>query len=233
MPASVYIASAEPLKNETLFKQAYPLLSSQRRRRIAETKSLNSQIRLAAAELLLRQAMKEQGYFPDELRYTYNQDGKPYLADNPGLFFSLSHSGEYVMCVLSDSECGCDLQEDRMFRIAAAKRFFSHSEYQSILNAASDEEKKDLFFRYWTIRESWFKYLGTGIMKDIRAEVQIDEQGKISVLAEGFRQDCEIHEIRILKGYHCAVCVKTPPQIRMTHITFEETCGNRANDFPL
>ena len=40
----------------------------------------------------------------------YNENRKPYVKNNP-IYFNISHSGEYIVCVVSDKEIGVDIQE--------------------------------------------------------------------------------------------------------------------------
>ena len=41
-----------------------------------------------------------------------DENGKPSFRDHPEIHFSLSHSGDYVMCAISDSPIGCDIEKD-------------------------------------------------------------------------------------------------------------------------
>ena len=54
---------------------------------------------------LLDEVLRLNGIANYKLRY--NEYGKPYL-ESGGLFFNLSHSGEYVACAISDKEIGID-----------------------------------------------------------------------------------------------------------------------------
>ncbi|MCI9438396.1 MAG: 4'-phosphopantetheinyl transferase superfamily protein [Lachnospiraceae bacterium] len=47
------------------------------------------------------------------LAYRYGKEGKPYLRDMP-FYFNLSHSGEYVLCVIATEEIGADIQQHRL-----------------------------------------------------------------------------------------------------------------------
>ena len=47
---------------------------------------------------------------PVETDYTYGRLGKPYFKNLPW-YFSMSHSGEYVFCAVSEREVGADIQK--------------------------------------------------------------------------------------------------------------------------
>ena len=84
----------------------------------------------------------------------YNEYGKPYFK-NDEIFFSISHSYDYVVCVISDKEVGVDIQKIT-YRPRIIKRICS-SEEQNRINSPED------FTEMWTKKESYAKFLGLGI----------------------------------------------------------------------
>ena len=77
--------------------------------------------------------------------------GKPYLEGAP-FHFNLSHSGDYVVCALSDCEVGVDIEKIVPISLKVMRRFFG----RSIL---SPKEQ----MRLWTRYESYGKMAGIGI----------------------------------------------------------------------
>ncbi len=116
----------------------------------------------AGAGFLLAPAFDSFGLDAHTARVSVNEHGKPYLPDAPGVHFSLSHSGSMAMCAVADSPVGCDIQELSSARRGerVARRFFTPAEYARITAAAGPERE---FARLWTLKESYVKYLGTGI----------------------------------------------------------------------
>lgn len=95
--------------------------------------------------------------------------GKPYLPGCPGIHVSVSHSGDYWVCGVSEVNLGIDIQEHTTLRnetteeaaarlLRIARRHF-HSPEQEYL--ASSAYRR--FFRVWTAKESYVKYTGRGI----------------------------------------------------------------------
>ena len=88
--------------------------------------------------------------------------GKPYFPALPDFHFSLSHSGERVLCVVSPRPVGCDVEEPQRSHEKIAERFFHPSE-KAWLRAQPEEERADAFLRLWTCKESFIKALGLGL----------------------------------------------------------------------
>ncbi|MCQ2378211.1 MAG: hypothetical protein MJ016_03240 [Victivallaceae bacterium] len=46
-----------------------------------------------------------------DFRVALTETGKPYLPDEPEIHFSISHSGDVVMCIVEARCCGCDVEK--------------------------------------------------------------------------------------------------------------------------
>ena len=110
-----------------------------------------------SAEIFLKQAGCENRI----MEYRYGEHNKPYLCDG-ALFFNLSHSGERVMAAVSEYETGCDIEQIKEADEAVARRFYQKHEYEHLLSVP-EEERNELFFRYWVLKESYMKAKGQGI----------------------------------------------------------------------
>lgn len=114
-------------------------------------------------EWIVRDFVKRfQGLGKADFTIVYGEHGKPYIAGLEHIFFNLSHSGDYVVCAFSDSEVGMDIEKVGSVRMGVARRFFHPGEIKK-LEALSAELQDDLFFRYWTVKESFLKYTGSGL----------------------------------------------------------------------
>lgn len=103
------------------------------------------------------------------LRVARTITGKPFFPDCAQIKFSVSHSGTYIICAVSGSEVGVDLQqhtrmkgeteEEALCRFRKiAKRFFHEEESQFVENGNCDD-----FFKIWTAKESYVKFTGQGM----------------------------------------------------------------------
>ena len=66
---------------------------------------------------------------PFSFSYEYGEQGKPQIVNFPKKF-NLSHSGDYVVCGVSDGEVGVDIQKWVPFKERTAERFFAKEEWK-------------------------------------------------------------------------------------------------------
>lgn len=119
-----------------------------------------------------------------EYDYRRTADGKPFLADIPGFYFNLSHSGDYVLCACGSREIGADLQKtERTVRDALAKRVLTRTEYADYHKLPEEERAKE-FFRIWTIKESCCKLTGKGLAQNFQDMEVLDREQQISLRGE-------------------------------------------------
>ena len=111
-------------------------------------------------------------YLNDDFGYTnknltYNEFGKPYLKD---IYFSISHSHNMIALIISNEECGIDIEyidKDRNYDLLS-KKILSDNEYDIYIN---ELQKEEYFITCWTKKEAFLKSLGTGIIKSKLSEV--------------------------------------------------------------
>ncbi|MCF0122476.1 MAG: 4'-phosphopantetheinyl transferase superfamily protein [Lachnospiraceae bacterium] len=175
-----------------------------------------------------------------EWKLRYKKKGKPYFKKHSEFFLSITHSGEYWACALSNLQVGIDLQmhilREGETEYAAgmryanlAKRFFHEKEANYVQAKASYKK----FFRIWAAKESYVKYTGKGID---------DEFGSFSVIPESENSLPEYYSgdgyatwtaagvcfVECLKGkiknsdYTLCVCGKWPVEIlEIKHMNFK------------
>lgn len=178
-------------------------LSPERREKIERMKNDSDKRLSLGAEMLLRYGLKNAGFdkFPPEL--SYNEHGKPYLKDS-GIFFNISHSGDFAVCAVSDCDLGCDIEKMRPVGLRIARRFCAE-EYDSIMSA-KPEEQSELLFRYWTLKESFMKAVGRGFSLGLD-EFRIVINDEISVVQSVDEGCFSFREFDEIKGCKCAVCL--------------------------
>lgn len=147
---------------EALYRRAMP----ERRRRADRYLRREDGLRcLAAGELLRTVVERELGL--TEFAVVQDPGGKPRIAGQEDFHFNLSHSGNRVVIAWGDSPVGADVQQMHMDagKEELAKRFFTREEQNYILEQPAQTEAR--FYRVWTGKESYLKYLGTGLKRSL------------------------------------------------------------------
>ena len=135
-------------------------LSEYRLSRLEKIKLPDKRKQSIGAELLLIyavQAVCPQVCTPLEIECGFK--GKPEFKNIP-LHFSISHSGNFVACAVSDDLVGLDIEVGLSYKPRVSQRFFNEKE----LCAIESSDNKDIGFSLiWTAKESIAKYYGTGL----------------------------------------------------------------------
>ena len=90
-----------------------------------------------------------------------NEYGKPFYPEC-GVHFNLSHAGNWAVCGADRREIGVDIEKIHQVDPGIAGRFFTAAENDFIESAENAFEKKNPFYRLWTLKESYVKCIGKG-----------------------------------------------------------------------
>lgn len=158
---AVNISNISQQEYEILYSKS----SSSRKTRASNCRSRENAVCCITAEALLRYAFKKHlSLTAYELEY--NIHGKPRLIGHEGVHFNLSHSGHWVVLAYGTGEVGIDvekLQDER--KVKVARRFYAEEEQRFVFSG--EEEQLERFLEIWTAKESYLKYLGTGLQKPL------------------------------------------------------------------
>ena len=179
--------------DKALLQKALSLCPKWRRQKAEKITNAEVFASSVTAGLLLRHCLKERA---DEV--IISQNGKPYL--ERGEHFSLSHSGEYAICAVSQSEIGVDIQKITEVSEKAVKRFCTESELK-FLEKSADRPRDTI--RLWALKESYLKASGLTASEVFAADFAIE--GEKVKGPKGY-EFCLNEEIA---GYVIAVCEKT------------------------
>ncbi len=149
-------------------------------------------------------ALRDMDLPAEPLAISSGGAGKPEIAGGPE--FSLSHSGERVLCALSDRTVGADLQQLRPYNPALVRRFFAAEEVVWL----EEQRERDLAFSLlWSLKESYLKFLGCGIAGGHLDSftVRIAPEGRAHIDGSGMKLWYAVHT-----GYVMTVCSDAYPQ---------------------
>lgn len=172
----------------------------------------------AMCRIFLSEKLKRK---PHQIELFKSEKGKPFLKGNANLHFNISHSGNWVIIGLDKNEIGVDVENVRKMNYRIAQRFYSQEEYAA-LNALEGEAKQKFFFKLWTIKESYLKFLGKGLTKSLGSFTVFEQDGNFRIKHEN-----SLDENIFFKIYHAdpehllAVCSNEnlfPKEITTLHI---------------
>jgi len=146
----LYISSIQPF----MLLDGMNLITDARRARIDTYVQPADQARCLVAGLLLRKAC---GVTADS-QLRFGENGKPYLKSG-GLYFNISHSGDYVVLATADNEIGVDIEKIVPADDAVADRCFTAEERKWM----ESQRNEEAFFTLWTAKESVMKGTGLGL----------------------------------------------------------------------
>ncbi|MEJ7177493.1 4'-phosphopantetheinyl transferase family protein [Staphylococcus caprae] len=112
--------------------------------------------------LLLFGLINDYSISIDDIEIDVDYFGKPFLVNND-LFFNYSHSGDYIVCAISNKKVGIDIEKYRKMREIPVNLMHKKEKYKyTFIN-----NKEKYFFDIWSLKESYLKYLGIGLSKGI------------------------------------------------------------------
>ena len=178
---------------------------------------------------------------PKSIRFGVEKHGKPYVkspseAQQP---FNVTHTDGLVMCAIREIAkhhrlIGLDVERlDRRTDTEIADRYFSEPEIE-YLQQFQCEERRRVFLRIWTLKESFIKAIGTGLQTPLAdfAFEQIDsDTPTIRMLDPKFHSDLrwQLLSIEPRPGFIGAIAVApadahAPVSFQLQH--FEPLVGN-------
>ncbi len=194
--------------------EEYPI-SMERKKRLERYVHTLDKARSAGAELLLNYGLQRRfKEFVPPAEFGIGEHGKPFLKPNQTgivlregeeLHCNLSHSADYVACVLSDRPAGIDIEKERSTIRPGVMRFFSEEERRIIEESKQPDR---VFFDFWVLKESYMKAVGTGFAKSPSSFFVCPEDGIYRIYEQGVRQRYECFLFHPKDGYHLAVCTE-------------------------
>ncbi len=206
-----------PILDNVNINDLIKILPVETMKKISGFKNENAQKQSLLAQFLLFKASSDSGIANPISIIDYNAHGKPFLRDNP-YYFNISHSEELVAVLISDYECGLDVQHTDAKKSSRtlmdiAGRFFTENENNYLQNLDIKKQKNE-FFRIWAIKESYLKYLGTGLSEPLNSF-----NVTIAPCSDSYADDCayiisgketsfvKVLEPRFSSEYQVAICV--------------------------
>jgi 4'-phosphopantetheinyl transferase len=145
--------------------RALACLSAEERQRLQRQRAVGAAQRFARTRLALREILAHYtGADPAAVELVLDARGKPYLAGDRCIHFSLSHAGRLALIAVARRAVGVDVESRRQpRRLLRMARRVLHAETVTALLRLPGELRRLAFLDAWTQRESHVKAVGGGI----------------------------------------------------------------------
>lgn len=151
----LYYGHIQLVKDQKVFDKWLEKMNKERREKVLRCRNEEDKQRSLLAGILLKFGLEKERFAKQ-------------------IFYSISHSGNYVICVLSDRRVGVDIEnrfrsvfseakEEQLDRIA--KKCLTMGE-EIHFHSCDEEDKVDMLMNFWTRKESYSKALGKGLTMD-------------------------------------------------------------------
>ncbi len=155
--------------DDYLYEKMFRQVSSYRQKKANAYYLKEDRYLSVACGYLLETALKELGIQAKDIDIKKNAYGKPYV-DNIPYYFNLSHSHQLAVCAISTEEVGIDVEWVKEYKDQVLGRIGTADEIVYIQRYG--DQPRD-FYRLWTAKESYLKYIGTGIQTSLK-KIEVD-----------------------------------------------------------
>lgn len=172
----IYTAKINFNISDTDFKNALGLLKKEEQDKIILKKDYKLRCQTLISTLLTKKAIKDTlGLTGNRFEIKRDMMNRPYIKtkEKINIDFNISHSNDWIVCAISSiGKIGIDIEEILPIDINIAKEFLSNDEWKHLCNYHG--KKVELFYKYWTLKEAFFKAIGIGI-NDLIKEINFAE----------------------------------------------------------
>jgi 4'-phosphopantetheinyl transferase len=161
---------------------------------------------------------------PQPLELALTEYGRPYLADDPELAFSISHAGDVVAVALTlSARVGIDVESlDRTLKLdPLAERIFNVADLVCF-RALPSKIQHRAFFRAWTGKEAILKAEGVGLFGGVQEiSVPLQEDAPVAIIDCADRGTWQLTPLVMPEGYVGTVACDDPGgTIHLRNYTF-------------
>ncbi len=205
--AHLYYTNIQDIRDKNCINDFRKLVSKERLSQLDKFYFKEDYLRSLLGEVIIRKKVAEfTGIKPEAVELYKNICGKPFIINVPDIYFNISHSGNWVVCLLAENPCGVDIEKILEMHMDIAQYFFSKYEYE-FLQKADKRLQKELFYELWTLKESFVKYNGKGFYMPLNS-FEFIKIGNIWELRQVDDQNLFFKQPFIAEEYKVAVCIQ-------------------------
>ena len=168
--------------------------------------------RCVFGEVLLRFRLSQLFDYLSKLKIDYNPYGKAYIKNVRNFFYNISHSKNWVVLAQGSSEVGIDVEKIsyNLDLEQIVNRYFSYEERKYILFSTDKVKRAMRFTQIWTLKESYIKYLGTGLFTDLTSFSTNIFDGLVRDSENRVNKHVKLKSYLLNDGSYLSVCSQEP-----------------------
>lgn len=215
--------------DRSCYEKVYARVSEERKLRAERYRSPEDAQRCILAEALLRFSLKEACGYTEQIVIQYHEHGKPFIKDLENFAYNMSHSGKWVVVGYHRagiSNVGIDVEKIREAGSCEklAKRFFAKEEQEYIFSTLDEKEKARRFTEVWTLKESYVKYLGSGLSKSLESFSVDGVTGCVRETSGKVIEGVRARSYALGEDYYLSVC-SSDREVAIKRIHVQELSG--------
>ncbi|WP_042149755.1 4'-phosphopantetheinyl transferase superfamily protein [Paucisalibacillus sp. EB02] len=159
----VYAVKIPEEINEEDYQVLLSFTSIEKREKIKKVKHKQSLYQTLIGDIVIRLIILENKIrlSNEEIDFEYNRFGKPRLKNESSFMYNISHSNEWVVCVVDSCQVGIDIEYKKPIELRYFEKVFSLEELIDI-RSKNPFNQQEYFYDLWTLKESYIKMIGEG-----------------------------------------------------------------------
>lgn len=198
--AVLVVAKTDDIKIIDLKKCLSKIQIEKSKSYISEIARLNFVISRVIVNIIFKEILKID---IENLNFQRESNNKPFIENPQGIKFNISHTDGCVIAGFSKKEIGVDVEKiNKRFSFQdILKECFVEKEINLIRN------KHTLFFKYWTAKEAYLKWEGSGLLRNPKEiEILYVDESLIKIRDKNMKKANTLKPIKLSKNYVGALC---------------------------
>lgn len=200
----IYLTSIRQVIKQEHVEHLKAGISKKNQNRCKKFRFYEDTLRTLYGEAMVRSILAQKLAIKNkDIKISWTRFGKPY-ADGLPVQFNISHAGDWVVVAISENEVGVDIEQIKEVEMNLAERYFNKEEH-AYIQRQEETNRLAVFYAIWTLKESYVKWLGTGLSMPINSfSFQLNTNG-IS-MSGGYTEVAPAFKQYSLPGYKLSVC---------------------------
>lgn len=144
-----------------------------------------------------------------------NEWGKPYFKEFDKFHYNISHSGDWVVLAIDSDEVGIDVEFMEKFDYSEVVNSFFSLEEQKTFFKVPNKLRNEVFYRLWTLKESYLKAIGEGLSRELDSFTVLLKNSPVTIEKDN---NFELNELVFDKNYKLSICHKSGKKVGYPYV---------------